>query len=192
MIAAGGAQTYTAVAYDSYGNRIGDTVGPHQRQTFFVRCRSHRADHLVAGENGGADLRRGAIENDLHRAGARGAAVLHPRHHLLADIAALVEIDPVQAVHVGLVRERIAVHEVEAAAGNAAGDPMRIIGGAVDQFRADQAGDLLREFLVGQNTFRQIAAAAKNNRTHFLHDATSIADVRRWCDKVSEIFVSSP
>ncbi len=33
----------------------------------------------------------------------------HPRHDLLADIAALVEVDAGEPVHVGLVRERVAI-----------------------------------------------------------------------------------
>ena len=96
---------------------------------------------------GRARLRRKIIQNDAHGAGARGAAMLHPRHHFLADIAALVEIDAVQAVHVGFVRKRVAIHEVEAAARHARGDAMRVVGGAVDQLGADQVGDFLRQLL---------------------------------------------
>ena len=73
--------------------------------------------------------------------------MLHARHDFLPDVTALVEIDAVQAIHVGLVRERVAIHEVEPAARNAAGDAMGFVGGAVDQIGADQVGDLLREFL---------------------------------------------
>ena len=71
--------------------------------------------------------------------------MLHPRHHLLPDIAALVEIDAVQPVHVGLVRKRIAIHEVDAAARRAAGDAMGVIGRAIDQVGADQVCGLRRE-----------------------------------------------
>ena len=85
-----------------------------------------------------AGFRRQVVEHDPHGAGARGAAMLHPRHDLLADIAALVEIDAVQPVHVGLVRERVAIHEVEAAARHAERDAMRLIGGAVDEVGADE------------------------------------------------------
>ena len=74
-------------------------------------------------------FRRRAVEHDAHRSGARGAAMLHPRHHLLADVTALVEIDAVQAVHVGFVRKRVAIDEVEPAARHAGGDAMRVIGG---------------------------------------------------------------
>ncbi len=77
--------------------------------------------------------------------------MLHPRHHLLSDVTALVEIDAVQAVHVGFVRKRIAIHEVEAAARNAGGDAMGVIGCAIDQIRADQIGDFLCELLGDKN-----------------------------------------
>ena len=77
--------------------------------------------------------------------------MLHPRHHLLADVTALVEIDAVQAVHVGFVRKRVAIHEVEPAARHARGDAMGVVGGAVDQLRADQVGDLLLELFGHQN-----------------------------------------
>src|SRR5947209_4040563 len=42
--------------------------------------------------------------------------MLHARHDLLADEAALVEIDAMELVHVGLMRKRIAIHEIKAAA----------------------------------------------------------------------------
>ena len=44
------------------------------------------------------------------------------------DIAAFFEIDAVQAVHVGFVRKRVAIGEIEAAARNARADPLRVIG----------------------------------------------------------------
>jgi len=46
----------------------------------------------------------------------------------LSDVAALVEIDAVQAVHVGFVRKRVAIDEIEAAARNAGRDAMGVIG----------------------------------------------------------------
>ena len=116
-----------------------------------VGRRAHGAHRLVAGENGVACFRRRAVKHNPNRARARGAAMLHPRHHLLADITALVEIDAVQPVHVGLVRERVAIDEIETAARNARGDAMGVIGGAVDQLRADQIGGFLCEFLWHQN-----------------------------------------
>ena len=61
--------------------------------------------------------------------------MLHARHHLLADVAALVEIDAVELVHVGLVREGVAVDEIEPAARHAERDAVRLVGGGLDQLR---------------------------------------------------------
>ena len=107
------------------------------------RGRAHGADRLFGGEDRGARFRRKAVQEDAHRSRPRGAAMLHPRHHLLADVTALLEIDAVQAVHVGLVRKRVAIHEVEAAARHARGDAVCLIGRAFDEFCADQVGDFL-------------------------------------------------
>src|SRR5207245_8958256 len=77
--------------------------------------------------------------------------MLHARHYLLADIAAFIEIDAAQPVHVGIVRRRSAIHEVDAAARNAAGDAMRLVGAAVDQVRADKLCDFWREVFRNEN-----------------------------------------
>ena len=58
---------------------------------------------------------------------ARRAAVLHARHHLLAHIAALVEIDPVKLVHERLVRESIPEQEVAPAFRHAEADAVSVI-----------------------------------------------------------------
>ena len=78
--------------------------------------------------------------------------MLHSRNHLLSDVAALLEIDAVQAVHVGFVRKRIAIHKIKSAARNAGGDAVSLIGSAVDQLRANQIGDFLRQRLGHKNT----------------------------------------
>ena len=59
--------------------------------------------------------------------------MLHPRDHLLADEAAFLEIDPMELVHVGFMREGVPIDEIEAAGGHAELDPMRLIGGGIDQ-----------------------------------------------------------
>ena len=85
----------------------------------------------LAGHHRGAGFRRRAVEGDRHDAGARGAAMLDARHHFLADEAALVEIDAAELVHVGLVREGVAVDEIRAAARHAERDAVRfVVGGA--------------------------------------------------------------
>src|SRR6266576_4482253 len=78
--------------------------------------------------------------------------MLHSRDHLLSDVAALLEIDAVQAVHVGFVRKRIAIDKVESAPRNAGSDAVSLIGSAVDQLGANQIGGLLRERLGHKNT----------------------------------------
>ena len=80
-----------------------------------------------------------------HYPRARGAAVFDARDHLLADEAALVEVDAAELVHVGLVRKGIAIDEVEAAARHAERDPMRLVGGRVEQLRAEVGRGLLGE-----------------------------------------------
>ena len=93
---------------------------------------------------GDAGFGRRTVEGDRHDAGARGAAMLHARHDLLADVAALVEIDAAELVHVGLVREGVAVDEVDAAARHAERDAVRLVVGGVDQRRAEIGGGLCR------------------------------------------------
>ncbi len=56
---------------------------------------------------------------DARDALARRPAVLHARDDLLPDVAALVEIDAVQEVEVGVVRKGVAIGEIDAALRNA-------------------------------------------------------------------------
>ena len=63
--------------------------------------------------------------------------MLHARDHLLADIAAFGEIDAAELVHVGLVREGIAVAEIEPALRHAERDAMRLVLRGIDQRRAE-------------------------------------------------------
>ena len=58
--------------------------------------------------------------------------MLDARDHLLPDEAALVEVDASELVHVGLVREGVAVHEIEAAARNAERDAVRLVSLGLD------------------------------------------------------------
>ena len=70
---------------------------------------------------------RGPASFDPHDALARGPAMLHARDDLLADVAALVEIDAVEQVEVGVVREGVAVGEIDAALRHADGDAQRLV-----------------------------------------------------------------
>ena len=81
--------------------------------------------------------------DNRHDAGSRGAAMLHARHHLLADVAAFVEIDAGELVHVGLVREGVAIDEVEPAARHAQRDAVRLVGRRLEQLCAKVGRRLL-------------------------------------------------
>ena len=83
---------------------------------------------FVARHHRHAGFGRKRIGCDRHDALARAAAMLDARHHFLPDIAALGEVDAVELVHVGLVREGIAVNEIEPAARHAERDAMRFVG----------------------------------------------------------------
>ena len=56
---------------------------------------------------------------------------------LLADEAALVEVDAVKLIHVGFVREGVAIDEVGTAARHAKRDPVRLVVVGGDQLRAE-------------------------------------------------------
>ena len=60
---------------------------------------------------------------------ARRAAMLHARDDLLADEAALGEVDAGELVHVRVMGEGLAEGEVDAALGNAEPDAMGVVGG---------------------------------------------------------------
>ena len=110
------------------------------------------ADLLVARHHRHAGVGRKAVVGDRHDAVARGAAMLHARHDLLADIAALVEIDAVELVHVGFVRERVAIDEIESAARHAERDAVRLVGCGIDQRRAEIGGGFARQDRGGRIT----------------------------------------
>ena len=56
--------------------------------------------------------------------------MLHARHHFLADVAALGEVDAIDEVQVGVVREGVAIGEIEPAFGHAKRDAAGVVGGA--------------------------------------------------------------
>ena len=53
--------------------------------------------------------------------------MLHARNDLLADIAALVEIDPMEKIEIGVVREGVRIGEIEAALGRPDGDTEALV-----------------------------------------------------------------
>ena len=54
--------------------------------------------------------------------------MLHPAHHFLADIAALLEVDAAQQVHADIVREHAVGREIGTLLRHPAGNPRRGIG----------------------------------------------------------------
>ena len=71
--------------------------------------------------------------------------MLDARHHFLPDIAALFEIDAAELVHVGFVREGVAIDEIHAAARHAERDAVRVVGIRVGQRGAEIGGGLSGE-----------------------------------------------
>ena len=70
---------------------------------------------------------RRAGQRHPHDALARRPAMAHARDDLLADIAALVEIDAMQQVEVGVMREGVAIGEIDAALRHADADAQRLV-----------------------------------------------------------------
>ena len=59
--------------------------------------------------------------------------MLDARDNLLSDVAAFVEIDAVELVHVGLVRECVAIDEIETAARHAERNAVGFVASASHQ-----------------------------------------------------------
>src|SRR5207248_4111868 len=96
--------------------RLLDPIEPKRGEPASIEARAHQPHVLVARRYGKADLGRRPIESYRNDARARGTAVCDPRYHLLPDETALVEIEPSQLVHVGLVGESVAIGEIHSAA----------------------------------------------------------------------------
>ena len=90
-------------------DRFLDAVDAHDRQRRAVRrpCRACRSARPSASDLG-AGRGQGAVGRGDQHAAARRAAVLHARHHFLADIAALPEADAAILVEQHVMREGVA------------------------------------------------------------------------------------
>ena len=129
-------------------------------------------------------------KRDRHHARARGAAMLDARDHLLADEAALVEVDAAELVHVGLVRKGIAVNEIEAAARHAERDPVRLVGGGLEQLRAEIGrglGGQVRRQHAAQAQRRQARIGDSTGRIRWPAAPSQTASTPRISDKSSTI-----
>ena len=91
---------------------------------------------------------------------ARGAAMLDPRNHFLPDEAAFPEIDAVQLVEIGVMREGVAVEKIHAALRHAERDAMRVVVVGVGACRAKVGGCVFRCVRRNQNPRAQARAAA--------------------------------
>ena len=87
-----------------------------------------RAARAALDEGVSANLAGGT-----HHAFADRAAMLHPRHHLLTDVTALAEIEAVEEVHIGFMREGVAIGEIDAAHRQAKADAPRLVIGPVSR-----------------------------------------------------------
>src|SRR5580658_2826484 len=85
------------------GERVLGPVEPQERKRAARGRRAERPDRPFGGGDGGAGFGWKAVIGDRHDTAARNAAMLHPRHHFLADKTSLGEIDAMKLVHVGLV-----------------------------------------------------------------------------------------
>src|SRR4029079_10152494 len=85
------------------------------------------------------------VVNDRDDTAAGAGAMLDPRNDLLADIAALFEVDGSELVHVCFVRESITVAEVEPAARHTERDAMGFIIVSIGEIGAEIRGRLCRE-----------------------------------------------
>src|SRR6185503_15801741 len=107
--------------------RIADPSEMQHRQSAPLRGRAHHADLDVPNLDRYAGLGGEILKSHRHDALARRAAMLDPRYDLLADITAFLEVDTVELIHVGLVREGVVVLEIQPAARRAERDAMRLV-----------------------------------------------------------------
>ena len=101
---------------------------PEQREALAVDARAHLARLAPAQADDGAGRRRRAGEGHRQQSLAHQPAVLHARGQLLADEAALGEVDPVQLLEPALQEGRFLDHQIAAAVGHAEREPQPFIG----------------------------------------------------------------
>src|SRR3984885_14655544 len=118
-------------------------VESQERERLAPRGGAERADGQFAVEDWRPRRRRGARQFHARDAFAGGPAVLHARNDLLADIAALVEIDPMEEVEIGVVREGVAIGEIEPALRRSYGDTQALV--FVDMLRSEGGGGRPRQ-----------------------------------------------
>ena len=92
-----------------------------------ARAGAQRPHFDLARQHEGSRRGGWASQRGGEDAAARRAPVVDARDHFLTDIAALLEIDAADEVHVGFVGKGLAIGEVLATFGNPASDALRLI-----------------------------------------------------------------
>src|SRR5690606_24909153 len=87
----------------------------------------HRAERTASRHDFGACCRKISCGIHLHNAAPRRAAMLHARDDLLTNIAALSEGDAAKLIHVGVMREGVAISKIDGSLGYAEGDSVSVV-----------------------------------------------------------------
>jgi len=93
--------------------RGAQAVEPDHADAFFAGRRPEAAERALAGDDLRARLGQRRLRVQRHDTPAGGAAMPHAAHHLLPDVAALLEGDAMQGIHAGVERKGIAEDEVD-------------------------------------------------------------------------------
>ena len=121
------------------------------------RRRAHRANLAFTGRDGCSGLRRRALV--AYRARSRRAMPRCPcAYDLLADIAAFGEINAAKLVHISLMRESVAVAEVDAYRRRVPRDAERVVLVRLDERGAEarrRVGSAMRRYHQAQPQRRQ-------------------------------------
>ena len=109
--------------------RLARLVDAHDGEGSGSFDRAERTNFATADRDRGAGYGQGTLGGDRHQPATCRRAVLHARDDFLADIAALLEIEPAIAVHHQVMRKEVGRVAVFRATGNAIDDTQRGIGG---------------------------------------------------------------
>ena len=103
-----------------------------------VRRRPEPTERTLAGDDLSARFGQRPLGMQRDDASPRSAAMAHAAHHLLPDVAALLECNAMQRIHRGIVRKGIAEEKIDPALGNGVRDAMAmpVFGGRVRRDRA--------------------------------------------------------
>src|SRR6202041_3385480 len=123
--------------------RLFRAVKSQERERLAPEGGAERADGEFAVEDWRPRRWRGARQFHARDAFAGRPAVLHARNNLLADVAALVEIDPMEEVEIGVVWEGVRIGEIQAALRRSDGDTETLV--FVDVLRSEGGGGRPRQ-----------------------------------------------